>query len=75
MKNHNMNGLARWEAAGAIDRCKAIRYSGKTRPGEAQRRGELCAASDGVQDNLCWTHRKVVELRGVSVEKVLRGER
>lgn len=52
--------------------CKAIRYAGKE-PHHAE--GDLCASQENVENGLCWLHRKVVEIRGVSVEKVLRGER
>lgn len=57
--------------------CKAIRYVGLSKPkgGQTSVRGDLCASQENVENGLCWLHRKVVEIRGVDVEKVLRGER
>lgn len=52
--------------------CKATMYGGNN---STHRSGNPCNSQESVENGLCWLHRKVVEIRGVDVEKVLRGER
>lgn len=55
--------------------CKAIRYAGSLGKNQRQHRGTRCDEKDGVQDGLCWTHRKTIELGRATREQVMKGER
>lgn len=63
-RNHNLTTVAL---------CEAIRYRATDK--NCTNAGTTCGSTELVENDLCWTHRKVVEFGRATREQVMRGER